>query len=400
VTFYVQKHLPLGSIRFGVNARRHLSAIDDDPSLSTGPAGELLFRDSAGSYFADNVRTTGPQLPVATKEANAAPFLDALKPDGTSRSWAFLALAAAGLLFILLGVAVLVRKGPAGWVEILLGLAMIATPVVLTAGRLRLLRRAEERRRAERAAIDAANRRMLTDYVAALERVSVERSDDAFASLEREGKGLTLPYEVWSATARQTALRTGFAELAKRGVTGAVEVGRILDRLSCAAGLTEEDARDVKRGIYETVVWHLLAGDRLGRTQEGFLTALHQALAIAGDEHAALDQFRRLRTLGPEGLPRINCTLRLDLLESCVHETTTPDGSLVITTRRVALGTRKPVEVELAQIDDITVDADSALLMIRADGRRKPLIARAGDAIYAAAIIDLACALDARDWFA
>src|SRR5258708_5943911 len=55
VTFYVQKRLALGSIRFGVNTRRPLAAIDDDPSLSTGADGELLLHKREAFFFADNV---------------------------------------------------------------------------------------------------------------------------------------------------------------------------------------------------------------------------------------------------------------------------------------------------------------------------------------------------------
>jgi hypothetical protein len=399
VTFFVQKRLALGSIRFGVSVDGASPVIDEDPSLSTGAAGELLLRDRAGFYFADNAPVAGPLLP-ATRPVSAMPFLESLKPDGTRRGWIFLASQSAGLLFVLLGLAVLVRKGPAGWVEILLGLAMIATPVVLTAQRRRLLREAEERQRAEREALEAKNRKMLADYVAALEGVRSDRSDGAVDILDRERRALTLAYEVWSPAARDTALRIGFAELATRGVAGASEISRILDRVSSAAGLTEADARQVKQDLYETALWHLIATGRVGPTQETLISSLRTNLDIPGDAVAAMEPFRRLRDLNAASLPRIHCTLPLDFRESCVHQTGTADGPLVITTRRLALGARKPIEVELPQIDDITVDADEGRLLVRTDGRKKPLSTKAEDPVYTAAMIDLAGTLDARQWFA
>lgn len=393
VTFYVQKRLALGSIRFGVSVRQPLTGIDDDPSLSTGAAGELLLHKREGFFFADTVPVVSPVLPT-TKLINATPFLDSLKPDGTRRAWGFLALMAGGILFLLLGLAVLLRKGAAGWVEIILGIAMIVTPIVLTAQRRKLLREAEERQRAEREALEARNRKMLTDYTVALERVRTDRSDEALALLERERSALTLPYEIWGASARDSVLRVGFEELAKRGVAGAGEITQVLDRVSSAARLTTEDARTVKRDLYETVVWHLLADDRLGLTQEAQLSSLRQGLGMPADEVSAVEQFRRLRDLDAKSLHTIDCGLPLAYGERCVHRTATSDGPLFITSKRLVLGARKPIEVELPKIDDITVDADASAVVIRADNAKKPLSARVEDPIYTAAVIDLAGTLD------
>ncbi len=388
MTFHVQKQLALGSIRFGVRVDGASPGIDDDPALSTGAAGELLLRDRAGFYFADNAPVAGPLMP-ATTTVRAMPFLESLKPDGTRRGWIFLASQTGGLLFVLLGLAVLVRKGPAGWVEILLGLAMIATPVVLTAQRRRLLRETEARHRAEREAHEASRRKMLNDYMAALERVRSERSDNALAILDRERRALTLAYEVWSPVARDVALRIGFSELATRGVTGATEISSMLDRVSSAAGLTEADARGVKQDMYETAMWHLIATGRVGPAQEALISSLQTSLGIPGDGLGAMEPFRRLRELDAASLPRVSCALPLDFLESCVYQAATPEGLLVITTRRLALGAKKTIEVELSRIDDITVDADEGRLLIRTDGRKKPLSAKAEEPVFTAAMIDL-----------
>jgi hypothetical protein len=392
VTFYVQKCLALGSIRFGVSVRQPLTGIDDDPSLSTGAAGELLLHKREGFFLADTVPVVSPVLPT-TKLINSTPFLDSLKPDGTRRAWGFLALMAGGILFLLLGLAVLLRKGGAGLVEIILGMAMIVTPIVLTEQRRKLLREAEERQRVEREALEARNRKMLTDYTVALERVRSDRSNEALALLERAA--LTLPYDIWGASARDSVLRIGFVELAKRGVAEAGKITQILDRVSSTAGLTMEDALAVKRDLYETVVWHLLADDRLGLTQEAQLSSLRQGLGLPEDEIGAVEQFSRLRNLDAKSLHAIDGGLPVAYGERCVHRTATPDGSLFITSKRLILGARKPVEVELPKIDDITVDADASAVVIRADNAKKPLSARVEDPIYTAAVIDLAGTLDA-----
>src|SRR6266446_8387560 len=156
-----------------------------------------------------------------------------------------------------------------------------------------------------------------------------------------------------------------------------------------------EDALAVKRDLYETVVWHLLADDRVGLTQEAQLSSLREGLGMPGDEIGAIEQFRRLRDLGAKSLHTIDCGFSAAYGERCVHLTETPDGPLFITSKRLVLGARKPVEVELPKIDDLTVDADASAVLIRAGNARKSLSARVEDPIYTAAVIDLAGTLDA-----
>src|SRR5437763_16096729 len=115
MTFFVRKRLALGPIRFGVTPRQRVEAIDDDPALSTGAGGEFVRRGGKhGFFFGDVTRFDAPSLPVA-KSVSSTPFWSSLKTQ-----WWHLALMALGVVFFLLGVAVVAKKGPQGWVEIIL----------------------------------------------------------------------------------------------------------------------------------------------------------------------------------------------------------------------------------------------------------------------------------------
>src|SRR5439155_24006047 len=130
-------------------------------------------------------RFAGQTLAVKPSISSTA-FWTSLNTDGTPRRYGFLALLAFGALFVLIGLAVIARKGPQGWVEVILGLAMIATPIVLTAQERQKIREQEELARAEREAIEKRNREMLAAYTIALEKARNERNEQALAELEHE----------------------------------------------------------------------------------------------------------------------------------------------------------------------------------------------------------------------
>ena len=104
VTFFVRKAFATGRLRFGVERRSPLAEIDNELLLSTGPAGEFIRRRSKGFYFAAP-RPLGKLDRDREAGSRSASFLDALKPDGTSRGWVFLALMLIGVLLILIGLA-------------------------------------------------------------------------------------------------------------------------------------------------------------------------------------------------------------------------------------------------------------------------------------------------------
>jgi hypothetical protein len=387
MTFFVRKRLALGPIRFGVTPRQPVDAIDRDPALSTGAGGEFVRRGGKhGFFFGDVQRFNAPSLPVA-KSISSTPFLSSLK-----RHLGFVALMAAGVLFVLLGLAVLTRKGAAGWVEIILGLAMIATPIALTARERQAIREQEEKERAEREALEKRNRELLTAYTTALDRIRRERTPDALQALAREREALTLDEEIWVPAARRTALLIGFEELAKRGVDGASDVARIVDDVARSAGLTADDAGAIKADIYRTVLWHLLADDRVGAAQEERLRTLASALGYEDDDTVA-EQFRRLRGITAKNLPQIDAPLPLAFQERAIHDA---GGKLVITNKRVIVTGKKSVEVPLPQLNDIDVDADENVLTIDNAVTKKPIVLSVDDPIYAAALLELAAGVNQR----
>jgi hypothetical protein len=211
VTFYVQKSLALGPIRFGVSPREPMENIDGDAHLSTGASGEFLRRPSSGFYFADTRPRGKPTLP-ASRSISSTPFLSSLRP-ADARGWGYIALIVLGTIFVVLGFAVVMRKGAQGWIEVILGAAMIATPLVLTAQKRRLLRLQEEKERVEREAREKREREMLASYVAALEKLRQNPNEETLRAAAAERESLDLPYEIWSPLARQVLLDIGFKTL-------------------------------------------------------------------------------------------------------------------------------------------------------------------------------------------
>lgn len=389
MTFFVRKRLALGPIRFGVSPRQRVEAIDHEPALSTGPGGEFARRSAGdGFFFGDLSRFDAPSLPTTTSAASM-PFWTSLKPDGTRRRYGFLALLAFGLLFVLLGLGVIARKGAQGWVEVLLGAGMIAVPIVLTAKERNVLREKEERERAEREAVEKRRRQLLAAYTAALERVQRERSAESIAALARERRALTLSYDIWGAAARRALLLIGFDELSRRS---AADVAPLLDDVARASGVTEEDTAAVKIDLYRTVLWHLLADDRVGEAQEEQLRAMRQALDAGDTDEAAAAQFRRLRGITAKSLPQVQSSAKLAFQERAVHET----NGLLVTNKRLIVTVRKPIDIPLPQLNDIDVDVDENVLTIDTAVTKKPLRLQVDDPIYTAALIELASMLDAR----
>src|SRR5947209_17882402 len=180
MTFFVEKRLAVGRIRFSV-APHDAATADGDVVLSTGPNGEFVRRRSDGYFLGDAPRFDGTAPTIESNNIARVPFWMALKPEGTAVSWAILALLPLGVIFVLLGLAVLVSKGAAVIVEILLGLILMAIPIFITAQRRKKIREEEARQRAEAAAAEQRHREMLGTYLTALENLRTDRSDAAIA---------------------------------------------------------------------------------------------------------------------------------------------------------------------------------------------------------------------------
>jgi heme exporter protein D len=389
MTFFVEKRLALGAIRFGVSPRREAKSIDTDPQLSTGAEGEFIRRRGEGFFFGGNDRSAVPSLP-ATPSIRSTAFWTSLKQHA-----GLLAHGVLGEIFVLLGVAVLAKKGPAGWVEVILGLGMIAVPIVKTAQERKAILEQEERERAEREATEKRNREMLAAYTAALDRLNADRSDESIRQLESVHPDL--PYEIWSAAALRTLLVIAFDELAKRGSGRSAEVAQWMDRASRAAGLTAEDQSGIKLDFFRTIVWHLLADDRMGPVQQEELRTIRSGFGIADtEEDKTIDEFQRLGGLSPKKLPRVQCTTQLAFQEYCVHQSQAGDALLHVTSRRIVLEGRKKQEYPLSSLSDPTVLADENTLTLRAVDAKKPLHLKVDDPIFTAGMIDLAGSIDER----
>jgi hypothetical protein len=397
MTYYVEKQLAFGPIRFGVSTRRTLDAIDDDLALSTGPNGEFVRLRNDGFFFGDTERVVGPSLPVAPS-ISQTPFWTSLKPDGTPRSLWFLALMALGALMILLGFSVLIRKGPQGWIEIIFGAICIAIPIVMTAQTRRQIRDREDRERAEQAAAIARNQQLLSWYTKALEHLLIDRSENGLIALRGERASLDLAYDIWAPTAKRILLQIGFEELQQRGVAGSAAISKLLSDAGDAAGLTPEDIDAVKRDLYATIVWHLLADDRLGTAQEAEVLALREGLGITENdvpaETNAIEQFRSLRSV-IGGMPHAQSPFPLEFQEYCVHQAPLDTGMLIITNRRLIADEKKRTEVAMPKVFEVAVDADTNTIAIKSD-QKKPLRLRTSNPIFASGLIDMASALDER----
>ena len=409
MTFFVRKSLAHGPIRFGVTPRQTLDQVDTDPGLSTGAAGEFLRRRTSGFFFADTRRFGAPVIPQ-TASISSTSFWSSLKPDGTPRGWGLFLLLPLGLLLIVIGLAVVVNKGSQGWIEVILGLAMVSAPIIVTARKRQMVRAQEEKERAEREERERRERKMLADYTAALEKVRRDPSEQNLTAAKREVRRIELPYEIWSGLAKRTALDVAFALLDRLTIARAGEVAERVNTIAASVGLTPADRDAVKLDLYRVVIWHLLADDRLGETQLKELDAFRRRFGIADPEVApeenAAGEFRLLRGVTNKSLPRQESPIALGFGEYCIHSTrgsilneklaVREACALYVTNKRVLVDGRKRIEVPLPKIDDVEVDFDENYVVIRTGKPIKPVYLRLEQPIYSAALIDLATNIDER----
>lgn len=406
MTFYVKKSLAHGPIRFGVSPRALAEEIDSDPSLSTGAGGEFLRRRTHGFFFAD-IRSIGaPELPRPSS-ISQTPFWMSLAPED-ARGWGLIGMMAFGGLLILLGLMTLVRLGPQGWIPVLFGMALAGTPVFIVAQKRRAIRAVEDHDRAEREERDRRHREAMGAYATALENLRKEPTEANMAAATRERERLELSYKHWRPLAKASVLHIGFNALADHGPQSAGEVSKLMDRVAYAVGLDKSDTRDAKVDLYQAIVWHLLADDRLGPTQQKELEHLRGAFGITpadleGDEDA-VQAFERLRGVTRETLPRIECSIPLGFREYCIHtikgnvlgKHAQQDAEIFLTNKRLVVHGHKPVEVLLTRIDDVEVDTDKQILTVEVARPDPPLQLQVDQQIFTASLIDMATTIDER----
>lgn len=422
MAFYVRKSLAHGRIRFGVAPRKRLEEIDSDPSLSTGPAGEFIRRKTSGFYYAENrLQSGGPTFPAGGEKAASAPLWRSVY-DGTTRGWVFLGMTILGLIMmLLLGLANVAQGNKAGWAFVIIGAILIAVPFIMTAQVRRKIREEEERERAAREQEEQRNRAILAAYIEALEQVRKDPNDDTLDAVAAERQQLDLPYEIWSGYARSTVLHLAFEHLNRVGPPRAAEMNDLVSRAARAAGLKPAHELAIKLDVYKTVVWHLLADDRLGEVQAEELKHIRKGLDIwdkdVPEELHAMNEFDRLRGAARTNLPRTECQMSLNIHEYCIHATKGSvmkvvkqrvDGKLTesrvpeaaadifITNRRVIVQAKKQRDVPLPKIDDIELDMDEYVMTIKSARDIGQMHLQMEDAIYTAALLDMATTIDDR----
>ena len=306
-----------------------------------------------------------------------------------------------------MGLAVVIKGTPAGWVEVIFGLILISAPVVMTANK----RPAASRSRGAKNHLElgrSAIRATASSWPATATRsirLRVDPTDDALHRVRIEREKLDMPYAIWRNIARGTVLLVGFDALAKIGPQRAKDIADLMDRASDAAGLVQEDAIGVKRELYSTVLWHFLADDRLGQLQLPILRTLQQGLAIAPADvpvdTISEEQFERLRGIDHRRVPHCETTQPLPAGEWCVYSTkgttdSAATATVFITNRRLLVDTHKRYQTALRNVDEIDVDTDPAVVRILTADLKRPLTLRVDEPIYMAAMMDLAASLDER----
>lgn len=402
MSFTVQKSLGNSLFRFAVGRRREFRSIDHDPELSTGPGGEFIRHRPEIFYSADLRSIRSPEMPKPRSVAGTS-FWASLH-DGTTRGWIMLGVMAFGALLVLMGLSVVIKGRSAGWAEVILGLILIAVPIVITGTKRRAVRAHEERQRREREERDTRNAELLASYTKTLEALRENPSDETLAFVQSENEKLDLPYAIWADTAIGTVLNVGFSSLARVGPERAAEVAALMDRASDAAGLIAEDARAVKHALYSTVLWHFLADDRLGEAQLKIVRAVQQGFGIQNEEvpvdASSEAQFERLRGVDHRNAPRCTTSMPLNLNEYCMYTAAirlaTGDVNAFITNKRLVVDGPKKIDIAVPKLDDIFVDADRSLIALRAPDLKRPLEFTTAEPIYFAAMLDLATRLDDR----
>jgi hypothetical protein len=403
MSFTVQKSLGNSLFRFAVGRRRELKSIDHNTEMSTGPSGEFIRHRPEIFYSADLRQIHVPEVPPP-RTLSSTPFRASLM-DGTRRGYINMGMMIFGAVLLLLGLTVFPKNAAGGTFWLILGLVLIAVPLITTALKRRVVIQAEARKQKEREERDARNRELLNAYTSSLDRLREDPSDAALAQVLAENEKLDLPYAVWADTAIGTVLYVGFSTLAKVGPERASEVAALMDRASDAAGLIAEDARAVKHALYSTILWQFLADDRLGAEQLKIVRSVQQGFGIQPDEvpidTSSESQFERLRGVDHRNAPRCNSTVPLNLNEWCMYSVPIRlvDGTetnAYVTNKRFIVEGAKQLDVPVPKIDDITVDADRHFITLRASDLKRALEFTATEPIYLAAMLDLATRLDDR----
>lgn len=401
--FYVRRTLPSGPIRFGV-AKRRTEPLTDG-SLSTGSRGEYVRKGSEGLYYSEVV-------PDELRELTGRQMRDdgglRMKPLAIARILLGLTLLAFGVTIVF------VRNDAIGYVEIMIGLALLIVPPARNWKRERERRQRERQERAARAAEETRRREMVGEFAARLQSLTDHHDAAALAAVRAERKNRDIPYEAVSSLAKRAVVDNGFESLSRIDKSDASAVTSRIDEIADAVGLSDEDLLASKREIYLRLMWHLLADDRMGQEQSRILESIRKSFALdeasLARERRAAEELEALSSLTTASLPSQSCTEILRFQEVCHHETRgktvraasrrrrqegqweeVSDCTLHVTSKRIIISSKSSIDVSLQRVFDLEIDIDEDILMISTDRGKKHYL-RLADPIVSAGIIESAAA--------
>lgn len=425
MAFYIRRSLGTGPIRFAVEERSE-SGLGTGQGFSTGPDGEFLRIGAAGLYLSEE-RPVDPLAGIADQVPEKGSVLSYLKPEGESlRTFLPLISMGLGVVLIVLGIGVVVRNQDAiGYVEIAVGLIMLIGPVAFSYNHIRAARARERAERAEREARQARNREVVGEFASQLETLPDHHDPKALERLKRDREGREIPYEAVSAYARHATTRTAFRILARIDEMGPEGVAREIETVSDAVGLNDEDGAQVRTEVYQTVVWHLLADDRMTDERKQQVEELGRALRVeelvTERERSAIEDLESLRGISGANLPSADTPIPLRFQEECLHATSgsfvkrvfekvkTPAGKVrrarwaptkethvVTTAKRLILGMKSETVIQFPEIFGMEVDGDEGVLELTVRDRKQPYVIALPDPIRTARVIDIASTLPAK----
>lgn len=399
MNFNVLRTIGATRFRFGVAMDRNGHS-DTTTEWSTGPSGEYHRRTEKGLFYTED-----------GTDAQAS-----LQETGVARKWGGLTLSpliigalVVGAIFALFGLLNIANKNIGGGIFLLiLGLIAIVAPWIATSKHRREARLERERTQQERAAEEERLRQAVGELSRDIEAIGPESGDEQIEQLRRARASRSIPYEAIAPFGMAAALRTGFGMIAEGRTLE--ETANRMRLIGDAVALTVDDQRDVLTQLYQIVVWHLLADDRMNAAQEEQLEKIRNAFDLDDDaialETSSMKQFEALESVRPKEVPVVTCELELKFQETCHHATRASslqvrggreergtEGDLFITSRRVFLGGDKDVEIPLGKIYELNVNADTGRLTILEGGKKsRPWHFILADPIYTAGVIRAAAA--------
>lgn len=428
MSFDVYKYLRPGFIRFRVDPHSGEPQAGASTEFSTGPRGEFRGRRRTGMVFDEAATSSavGGGIGHIRVEEPRTAFRKWFQTGETVTSaWVTLGLTIAGAILILLGVLVLTltENDTAGWIEIILGAALVAGPHLLAAKRRRDERVRLERERAEREEQLRAVREQVGEMSRLLDSITALPDEAELPRIAEERKKFDVSYEAMAPMARQAAMRAGFDGVARADTLGEREVGRRIDQLCSAVGLTHEDTRAVKQRICRRLGWHLIADERMTPEMQARLRTLAEAMGLNaadfGAEWNVADEFRRMSAISFGSLPRKTAPIELRYGEYVHHRSggtcMKPSGirpsvdsevklaeeswledcrcELWVTTKGIRLTGERNLDFDYNELRGIEIDADRGVLVLTYS-ERKTVALELSDPYYTATMIDFASEAD------